>query len=330
MSAPHELDRLVQRLDAASHDPELRYMRPFRSFGEILREIRFHARVRYWQFTPTYAHDFESRLLAWLTNPGINTSDQQTLLRLVPELQFIDRDDMAALYRTAYTQQLRRWLFDQLRLNFTYREIEIRRAIAEALHHTWLCPITDSMDIAQFCHINAIRTKGYRPQWHTLRQFASPLKVRRFLRRHNLTRIVLLEDFVGSGDQVRPALQFVHDILPTTSVLFAPLIISQTGYANAARLTASWPRFTVAPTFVIPKSVHVCRNTTPNEAPFVPLARSVILRTAHRFRHHAFGYRGLGTLVVSYANCPDNTPPLFWAHDQTWTGLFPRVTRPAD
>ena len=129
MPPPTPLDRLAHDLDTGSHDPEARYATREPLLAETVNEIRFHARMRYWQFAPTYGTDFEPRLVRWLSNPDLNPADQKALLELVPQLQFIDRDDTLTLYRAAFNEQVGRWIMDQVGLDFTSPEAHLKRAI---------------------------------------------------------------------------------------------------------------------------------------------------------------------------------------------------------
>jgi hypothetical protein len=92
-----DLQALVIALDSEDADPELRLRNG--SIGSVLEEIIFHAQKRYWQFTPTLsdAPPFLDRLWNWLNNPDLTEHDVITLLKSVPALQFVDRDDMLAL-----------------------------------------------------------------------------------------------------------------------------------------------------------------------------------------------------------------------------------------
>ena len=330
MRTPHDLDTLAHAIDSAFHDPEVRYAGQGRSVAETLKEIRFHASARYWQFTPTYARDFESRLIEWLSNPGLDDAARGALLELVPELQFIDRDDMVTLYRVAYTQQISRWLMEQIGLDFALQERVLQREIASAMKQTWICPITDSMDIAQFCHVNDIRTTFSRPQWQTLRRFGAIQKVQTFLKTKTLKRVVLLEDFVGSGKQAGQVLTFaMEQLVPAHPVLFVPLTISVVGLASLRSACARYSQLTIEPVLTIPASVHVSEHPSVREPPFVEAVRSVIARNKRRFRH-PYGFEGVGSLLVSYANCPNNAPQVLWGDAKRWKGLFPRVSKPID
>ena len=328
MEYAHNLDTLVADLDSQSADPETRYAEQVGSLGETLKEIRFHARTRYWQFSPAYAAGFEWRLARWLNNRDLSPEDQRTLLRIVPELQFIDRDDMLTLYRVAFAQQIQSWLMDQTGLDFTHTPANLRKAIRDALRRTWLCPITDSMDISQFCHVNGIRTTKYCPQWHTLHRFGATDKIRSYLASAQVDRVVLLEDFVGSGRQVSPVLAFaLQEAMPDRPLLFVPLVISEWGLSRLRRVADAEDRFEVRPTLVVPKSVHVGKQPRPDEAPFVPRIRAVIEATRRQVGPRPFGFGGIGTLVLSHTNTPNNTPPFVWRERAEWAPLFPRVSR---
>lgn len=330
MSTVRDLDELARALDSAFHDPEVRYGAQRRSVGETLKEIRFHAKLRYWQFTPTYATDFESRVIEWLSNPGLEDRDRGALLDLIPEVQFIDRDDMFALYRVAFKQQISRWLMDQVGLNFAQGESALKREIGAAIRQTWLCPITDSMDIGQFCHVNGIRAAFHRPQWQTLRGFGSIEKIQAFLKENALKRIVLLEDLVGSGKQAKEVLAFAKEkLVPEYPVLFVPLAISVVGLKNLRSTCKAYPQMRIEPVLTLPLSVHVREEPLSGEPPFVENARTIIEKNKGRFRH-PFGFRRVGSLLVSYANCPNNAPQLLWGDGRRWRGLFPRVSRPTD
>src|SRR5664279_3197775 len=121
-----DLEVLAAALDEQYVEPDDRLNAD--SFALVLREILFHYEHRYWQFTPAQAGQarFPDRLLGWLNNPGLLGSDAGTLLRLVPELQFVDRDDMITLYRAAFRGPIQRWLIDILGLTFSLSEADLR------------------------------------------------------------------------------------------------------------------------------------------------------------------------------------------------------------
>jgi hypothetical protein len=332
------LRRIVAAADAVAYDPAERLERG--SLSGILDEILFHADSRYWQFTPTQmgGHSFTDRLLAWLENMDLSEVEIDTLLRTVPNIQFVDRDDLLTLHRSAFQGQIRRWLMDQMDLSFSLPPAEFDDQIALAVSRTWFCPITDSMDISQFHHVNGIEGAAHRPSWRTLEKFGDFQLVQRYMARNNLARLVLLEDFVGSGTQsMKPLRYATTHLCPAVPVLFVPLIISEVGFRRLQDEFVDVPGLRIDPSFVVPLQVHVSADPSENEASFIPPLRSLVQRTFEVVKQpfppetepleEAFGFGSVGTLLVLHSNCPNNTISLIWHRAPEWKALFPRVSR---
>jgi hypothetical protein len=138
------LDHLIYELDSSQHDPE---SRPDRSAAELREEVVYLAQQRFWQYTPAQLVPFERRLLSWLQNSQVEKQDLRTLLETAATLQFVDRDDLAGLYRGAFRGPIVRWLVEQegwlLDAIMDAGEQDLRTLVAQ----TWFCPVTDSMDI---------------------------------------------------------------------------------------------------------------------------------------------------------------------------------------
>ena len=323
-----DLDKFAERMDAAAHDPATR-QKP--SLDATLKEIRFHAKIRYWQFTPCYGEEFEARLARWISNDVLGDQDREALLRLVPELGFIDRDDMMILYQSAFSDQVCRWIMDQVGLDFTLTESALTAKIKAALQHTWICPLTDSLDIGQFHHVNNLSTHARRPQWRTLSQFGSLDEIQDYIEQCDIRRLVILEDIVGSGTQSGRVLDdVVTRLAPHVPILFVPLIVSKIGLKRLERLLGTHSQCFIMPVMTVPEIVHVRPPVAVDEPAFVRHLRPVIRRTARRFGRYAFGYKSVGSLIVLYTNCPDLVPRLIWYKTNTWSPLFPRVSRPGD
>jgi hypothetical protein len=333
-----DLQKIVTDLDSQEFDPEDRDRDG--SLVAVLNEIIFHAAYRFWQFTPTHvgAARFEERLTAWIRNPELMERDVATMLRLVPQIQFVDRDDMLTLYRAAFNGPIKRWLLDELGLDFSVEDDEFYARLRDGLETTWFCPVTDSMNISQFHHVNGIEGKNQRPSWRTLRSYGDVGKIRAYMQTNNLKRLVLLEDFVGTGMQSGPVLRFaIKNFCHHISVLFVPLVISEIGETNIRNVAGMTPGFTFEYAFKVPLHVHVQEEPQADETPFMTTLRSLVQRSFEKVRlpstpgakplDHAFGFGSAGTLLVIYSNCPNNTLPLIWHNSPQWKALFPRVSR---
>lgn len=333
-----DLQRIVTELDSKEFDPEERDREG--SLVAVLNEIIFHSAYRFWQFTPTHAGAarFEERLTSWLHNPELMERDVAIMLRLVPQIQFVDRDDMLTLYSAAFGGPILRWLLDEIDLDFSVDDEEFSVRLREGLDTTWFCPITDSMNISQFHHVNGIEGKNQRPSWRTLKSYGDVSKVKTYMRKNNLKRLVLLEDFVGTGTQSVPALRFaIQNFCPQVPVLFVPLIISEVGEKNIRKDIGTPTGFSFECIFKVPLHVHVQEEPQPTDSPFIAAVRSLVQRSFDKVRlpstpeakplEHAFGFGSAGTLIVIYSNCPNNTLALLWHNSPQWRALFPRVSR---
>src|SRR5690606_41098050 len=58
--------------------------------------------------------EFEERLNEWLNNIE-SEEDQKKLVRLIPNLFYIGREELNSLHKTAFESIVCRWLFDQKR-----------------------------------------------------------------------------------------------------------------------------------------------------------------------------------------------------------------------
>jgi len=333
-----ELFEFVTDVDSGRFEPEARLKGG--TLGGVLEEILFHAECRYWQFTPTHANAprFLDRLLAWLTNPSLSREDKESLLRSIPHLQFVDRDDMLTLYRSAFSGPIMRWIMDQLNLDFSQLPGALEDALREGVRTTWFCPLTDSMDIAQFNHVNGISGQEFRPTWRTLKKFGNIEKITSYMQENGLKRIILLEDFVGSGRQMKNVLNFMAThFLPNIPILVVPLIISDYGLNNIRDAVGSPAGLTILPVFVIPSHAHLPEIPSENETELMSELRNLVLSTYDIVRQpmppetepldEPFGFGKVGTLVILYTNCPNNTLPLIWHRAPLWKPLFARVSR---
>jgi hypothetical protein len=193
------------------------------------------------------------------------------------------------------------------------------------------------MDIAQFHHVNQIPGKSYRPAWRDLKTFGDADKIRRYVRANEISRLVLLEDFVGSGTQAKGPLSFaINALCPETPILFCPLVISEVGRPTIDQFVGR-QGFSSEPVFTVPARVHVYKNAVADEERLFAQMREIIIRTFPRVKKatqqeaddlkYPFGFESLGMLLVLYTNCPNNTLPMIWHDSPEWRALFPRVSR---
>jgi len=175
--------------------------------------------------------DFTRRLVTWIDNFSSSEKDAATMFHSITELFYVGREEFKELYKYAYNGQIARWLIDKN--NIQLDDPDAHGKLKQAECETWFCPITDSMQISSFCHVNLVSSgTGFRPEWRSLAKFGDIKKIKDFCLDENIKNLVLLEDFVGGGSQIGEILNFLSNFQKELRILIAPLIICQNGVDN--------------------------------------------------------------------------------------------------
>jgi hypothetical protein len=307
-------------------------------FSALLDEIEYYAQRRYYEYAPTATGPFQSfmeRLEIWVAQ-AIDEQDRKALLRLAQHIFFVGAQEFAALYRTAFGGIVSRWIIDQLNLQLD--DPSIHAKIDDALKRTWFCPITDSMQIAAFCHVNRITGFELRPDWRSMAEFSRTKGIQTYIRRKGIERMVLLEDFVGSGTQMSRAVKFAAEKLPKLPILVAPLITASPGRERGRDLAAKYPNVIFSPVLVLPHTTAVAQILTRKFPKLFGVYRDLAQKYCPAVSNGGvanlmarpygpLGFKRTGGLVVMYTNCPNNTMPLIHHTGTNWKPLFPRSSR---
>jgi hypothetical protein len=278
---------------------------------------------------------FWDRLDDWLNNIP-EESKQRMLFQLVPHIFFVGPEELDSLYRVAFNANIAHWLIEQEKLSLDAGDTVSR--LRSALDRTWICPITDSMRINAFYHLNNLPGRDYRPDWASIAKFADKSKLETFMNVERIERIVLLEDFIGSGCQVRDAIRYAVQLRPRRPILVAPLIICPTGQELLIKYTRIFSHLTYDPVLEIDPAQFVSATPTPAEPPlfaeirqlvrdYYPLLLKGLSKKERRKMYGPFGFRETGSLIVLWTNCPDNTLPSIHHRSDEWRPLFPRASR---
>lgn len=308
--------------------------------GPVLQASNQHiehlAQELYCEYEPTKGPypDFWQRFERWLEN-GDTETEQQTLFRLIPFLFFIGPKELDNLYRVAFNANITRWIIDELKL--TLDDPNLMDNVAAGVGKTWFCPLTDSMRINAFCHLNHLSGRNHRPDWLSLAILGDPAKVDTFLRSQGIERIVLVEDFVGGGSQIEPAIKFAGSLSSHLPTLVVPLVICPGGIDAAREWEAKFTNINVRPVLELHKLDFLAAAPQSGEPPAFSEFRNLALASFAKLLGGAsvqdakvygpFGFDNTGGLVVLATNCPDNTLPLVHHKSTTWNALFPRASR---
>lgn len=322
----------------------------------IMDRLDYYGRTEWRRYLPAehpdYDADYLNRLARWIGNLEDSEEDQQLLLEYALHVTFFNHDDLCALYRSAFNGIIARWVIQEAGLRLEGKAIKAFSAeLHEQTHRrTWYCPVTDSMDINEFYHANHIEGIRHRPGFSTLAMLAPQAEPQQSelvknLRSHManpspklaappLERLVLLEDFVGSGTQALNAVRWAATALDVP-ILFVPLVICPLGVTTLTVLRdGGFPNLTIEPIVALRQADLLgpqCGGTTGWDisAKMEKLARRIHKQVSGKTSLEKFGFKDTGCSFVTYSNTPNNTLPLVHHHPKegAWQPLFPRSSR---
>jgi hypothetical protein len=156
-----------------------------------------------------------------------------------------------------------------------------------------------------------------------------------------LSRIVLLEDFIGSGTQLMDAVPMIQQLTAANvPILLVPLLICPEGNRLAEDLANRFkPHLVYRPLIVLEATafVHSSPPMPPATEPTLhQQIRPLIISTykdvigdnsAAPRPYTPFGFGSTGAVIVMYSNTPANTVSAIQHISNTWTPLFPRSAR---
>ena len=215
-------------------------------------------------------------------------------------------------------------------------QLEIERS-----KHTWYASVTDSLIISEFYHANSITGVKCRPNFLTLKELGNPAQIKNYTNAHGFRRIVLLEDFVGTGSQGLEIVKWAlaHSDVP---ILFCPMVICPDGFKLFSDLAVnSSGRLKFDPVMKLGDSVFLSSfDTSDDLMKYVsdlttrihPNVAGTCAAGGPPYTPHGYHVPGdshTGATVVMFSNTPDNTIPIvhFNSVNSEWIPVFPRVSR---
>jgi hypothetical protein len=289
-------------------------------------QLTWLRRAHFGVYEPDENRGFEDRLVDWLLNVE-DDADRRTLFRLLGHLFFVAKPQFRALYRGAFNDAVVRWLIDQEGIPLDAHDMPVR--LAAAARETWFCGVTDSMNLNSFLKVNKLQGNELRIDWRSCERIGNADLLREHVTTNGFKRMVLLEDFVGSGGQMRSAVIMARRTLPDMPMMLVPLICCPEG-AETGRLIATSFDITFAPTLLLRDDLFLLPAPQPDEPLVFGEARELIERVKDRlgeWEGEPFGHAQTGALLATFANCPDNALPIIHEHSDSWKALFPRIRR---
>lgn len=302
------------------------------SFSITRDLIEFLDQQLYSQFQPDANKPlFMNRLASWLANVD-STEERQCLFNFVPWLLFVGLQELESMYVAAFQGPIARWIINESRIDITLPDFQQR--FRSAVNRTFFGSIA-GMDLGAFLRINGIQGQSIRPDFRQLSRIGNRESL--LVETGIYDRVVAVEDVVGTGTQLLDSVPSLAWLSPKP-VLFCPFIMATNArelYQQSILPDQNNSHMSLSPLFVVPA------NATMPE--FLPQDHPELLRRIHQIavkyndkvcgsnpdgQHYGpFGYGRIGSLVVTYLNCPDNVPPFVHYSSETWNPLFPRNSR---
>lgn len=319
-------------------------------YSEYYERLIFLEKTHFSQYIPTTgtAHsDYETRLENWLDNLT-DEDEKRFLFEFAAHITFLNREDFAKLYQSALEGPISRWIIDDEDLSFTDPSFN-EKLQSEINDHTWYLPISDSMSISDFCHTNHLGGVEFRPEFRSLVQFGDikekQNEILTFMNSREtphgvkpLKRLVLLEDFIGSGTQISgdpDILAFARDISSHVSILILPLVICPQG-ANCIRNEVRGTNISFEPIIELKENEFINPRNTPMSNKLFQKIYDILISSysgvvgndlKSPLPYTPFGIAETGASLVMYSNTPANTLPIIQHQSNTWSALFPRSAR---
>ncbi|WP_133499027.1 phosphoribosyltransferase-like protein [Cognatilysobacter terrigena] len=323
-----ELQALLAKWIRDDVDDALR-MRETKSRIDFLGDRLFN---QYRAGTGAAPTPFRHKLAAWLASEN-DDENRKLMFRLLNHMSFFGEQELTSMYRTVYSRNVMDWILSTSDIDLLHPDAP--RMISEEIAETCFVAVTDSFNLGDFIRVNAIAGVSRRITFSSI----NPAPTAENFKADYLqgrSRLVLLEDFVGSASQVMDTVQFAAQLgAPQPKVLFSPLVICPAGDRSATSLAAQYSHLSYEPVLALPSRDFITPLLDPRSPAvfeeFRQLARTVHPKVRGSGWPHDYGplgYRDTGALVVKYDNCPDNTLPLIHHDSSTpWSALFLRVSR---
>lgn len=346
MSPDDQIFKMVEEWRAACEpgDPRSNELK------EIFENLAYLERVKFQPFVPAlyskHPASFMERFHIWLHNPGIDEPSRRDLFELANHIAFFSFDDFAALFRSAFTGPITRWCIDQLHIQLTSPNWQERLEV-ELNEKTWFCPVTDSLLISVFHHVNQIEGKDRKPSFRDLAEFGDASRLHKHIAEKGYERLVLLEDFVGTGTQSIKAVKWALRNLDIP-ILFSPILISEEAVGKYRRLQEKLKAgtfenvrcadFAFEPVVILSSDCFVFQNGSEPTPLFQRIRQLAIeintrlFETGEQFENGPMGFwteksQQMGATAVMFSNTPNNSLPLIHHEADSWKPLFPRVAR---
>lgn len=359
-----------------------------RPYDKIFAELRSAESLCYTPYQNDQNPNYLEKLDSWLEN--FPQKDQHYAFLLATKVIFITMEQLEYLQGVLYEHHIKMKLLEdiieikQLKLHQHYKALH---ELDSEMDKTLFVPNSDSAPFNSFVHINKnyfsnregrFLVGGDADLWTYAGEKRYYLKQKlrscdtnskkEILKKINIIdsyekeiicgdphiknkkRLIILEDFSGSGSDLIERLIKIHrSNLPFEKVILATCMATKLAYDNVMKecdymnKELGKLRYTFISAFILPKKCS-CINRLENSEQELyldgdPPVKNLSVHVkrlsedafANHFKNHldkenALGFRQ-SLAFVFYTNCPDNTLPIIWKQTKNWRALFPRSSR---
>jgi hypothetical protein len=264
---------------------------------------------------------FSTRIEDWIEAFDC-TADRWTAFKALQYVMYLGDREFLELYRLASTNCIDRWLIELNAIDIFASNAEAR--LRKARSSTWICPLTDSMNINGFLNRTGFPKKEAHPQLHSLSGTAFRSEIIEKIDEKKFKHFILIEDFVGSGTQICKVLDNLGSALHIP-VLVLPLVVCEEGLRLLREKQSTHPNLTID--FALLVADNCLLKATPKINMQAPETFSELAKLIEKIGiwDNPFGHLHTGALGVKHQNCPNNVPPIFHQKHQKFKNpIFPR------
>jgi hypothetical protein len=347
-----------------------------RPYSQRLTTLLNVAHLRYQPFQNDLVQDYVPKLQRWIAQ--MPEQHQRYAFLLATRVVFVTGRQLEFLQRQLFLRGIRRVLLDAIIARRSLRPFDYVKAsqfLDEEMDATLFVANSDSSAINAFVHLNAeyfhdrgrrrlvgpdVRlwvyprkrmSQGLPPAARdaAIRFEAEVVGTDRYL--NGKRRLVVLEDFSGSGDDLFRTLGLLAaGTLPFDEVVLAPTMITQHARTRISgeciARSVGGRHYSLQFAYELPERCR-CFNSRyaaeplreasylDSEGPVPDLSARVATIADEIYRdrfssdipakdQHGFG--GFALAFAFYSNCPDNSLPLLWSSAGKWWPLFRRAS----
>jgi hypothetical protein len=342
-----------------------------RPFGRMLEGLHEIAPLRFQPYQNDSMPSFMEKLRVWLAQ--FEAEDQPVAFLVAMKLIFVTQKQLDVLGRRLFEQHIRKRFLETIILKHRLRPYDFSSAVRhlnEEMDETLFIPNSDSSRINDFVHVNSryfkdrARRRLTGPEvahWvhpSSMADAKLPEQERRVAKRfgrivakrdrllRNKKRIVVLEDFSGTGSDLAGTLEKLARLdFSVSEILVGVLMATEKAMTDlrelCRELSGTGARiYDIEASMILPQSLRCFGGPARSylemnpEMPGISEKLKSISEKLYRLKfsralepHDRHGFGGLALAFAFYTNCPDNSLPMIWLPLDDWHPLFPRASR---